>query len=485
VDIDTQAVEVTKLSLLLKVLEGENAETLGKSLRLFHERALPDLGENIKCGNSLIGPDFYEGKQLSLLDDEERYRINVFQWEVEFSEVFKGRNTGFDAVIGNPPWISLTGKFGAKLYPRSDIEYLIRKFAGNTYMPNMYEYFVAQGLNLLAVGGYFGYIVPDRLGFNSQFLNLRSRILNQTQIISLLYKAPFPSITADTLIFVLHRSESIDPTFSVEIGEYGCELLQISQLEFAQDPAYSFQYYDSVSAMRLVRKVEHSPDVVPLSSICESTSGFGGKSKLITHDKANSTQIKTLKGDSIHRYSLKKIYWFDFKKENITGRTTDEAKLGARPKILLRKTGDRILATLDDSGIFPEQSLYFLFNNRSVLDFKYLLGILNSALMTFYYRNQLITNRRSIAQLKKVHLDVIPIRSIDFSDPTDKAQHDRMVELVETMLKLHKQLTAVKTSHEKTAIQRQIDATDQQIDQSVYESYSLTDEEIEIVEDES
>jgi len=103
VDIDPQAVEVTKLSLLLKVLEGENEETLGKSLRLFHERALPDLADNIKCGNSLIGPDFYETQQLSLLDDEERYRINAFDWDAEFPAIMNGG--GFDAVIGNPPYI--------------------------------------------------------------------------------------------------------------------------------------------------------------------------------------------------------------------------------------------------------------------------------------------------------------------------------------------------------------------------------------------
>ncbi len=100
VDIDPQAVEVTKLSLLLKVLEGESDETLSKQLKLFQERALPDLGNNIKCGNSLIGPDFYDtsvGTLLSLgkggqggltailfLDDEERYRINVFDWNAEF-----------------------------------------------------------------------------------------------------------------------------------------------------------------------------------------------------------------------------------------------------------------------------------------------------------------------------------------------------------------------------------------------------------------
>jgi type II restriction/modification system DNA methylase subunit YeeA len=75
VDIDAQAVEVTKLSLLLKVLEDENAETIGKQLALFQERALPDLGNNIKCGNSLIGPDFYEGQQMSFLDEEEMYRF--------------------------------------------------------------------------------------------------------------------------------------------------------------------------------------------------------------------------------------------------------------------------------------------------------------------------------------------------------------------------------------------------------------------------
>jgi len=101
VDIDPQAVEVTKLSLLLKVLEGENEQTLAKYLKLFHERALPDLGDNIKCGNSLIGSDFYEGKQMSLLDEEERYRINAFDWEAEFPDIMNAG--GFDAVIGNPP----------------------------------------------------------------------------------------------------------------------------------------------------------------------------------------------------------------------------------------------------------------------------------------------------------------------------------------------------------------------------------------------
>ena len=103
VDIDPQAVEVTKLSLSLKVLEGESQESIGAQLGLFKERALPDLGKNIQCGNSLIGPDYFEGNMFP--DEEDRYRVNVFNWQAAFPQVFI--SGGFDAVIGNPPYIRM------------------------------------------------------------------------------------------------------------------------------------------------------------------------------------------------------------------------------------------------------------------------------------------------------------------------------------------------------------------------------------------
>ena len=80
------------------------------------------------------------------------------------------------------------------------------------------------------------------------------------------------------------------------------------------------------------------------------------------------------------------------------------------------------------------------------------------------------------------YLMEIPIRTINFSDPADKARHDKMVALVERMLALHKQKADVKTDHEKNLIERQIEATDKQIDALVYELYGLTEEEIKIVE---
>ena len=103
VDIDPQAVEVTKLSLLMKVLEGENEQTIQPFLRLFHQRALPDLGDNIKCGNSLIGPDFYQQRSLLAMSDDEKLRVNVFDWDSELPKIMK--SGGFDVVMGNPPYI--------------------------------------------------------------------------------------------------------------------------------------------------------------------------------------------------------------------------------------------------------------------------------------------------------------------------------------------------------------------------------------------
>ena len=68
-DIDAQAVEVTKLSLLMEVLEGEKGDALASQMNLFHIRALPDLGNNIKCGNSIIDPRVYANKQGTFFSD--------------------------------------------------------------------------------------------------------------------------------------------------------------------------------------------------------------------------------------------------------------------------------------------------------------------------------------------------------------------------------------------------------------------------------
>ncbi len=176
-------------------------------------------------------------------------------------------------------------------------------------------------------------------------------------------------------------------------------------------------------------------------------------------------------------------------------------ELFAAPKIMVRDVvGDRgLIGALDESGLYADYSAicFTLKNNlrhvssrnlrwpeselraSAPYSLPYLLGLLNSVLLNFIFRSSIGGGLHVYPE----NIRQLPIRTIDFSDPEDEARHDKMVELVQTMLDLHKQLAAAKTSHEKTTLQRQITATDQQIDQLVYELYGLTHEGIRIVEE--
>jgi len=160
VDIDAQAVETTKLSLLLKVLEGETAESIDAQLSFLRERALPDLSANIKCGNSLIGPDFYDDQQLGLagLGEEERYRINVFDWEAEFPEILgkavPEEKRGFDAVIGNPPYVRQEALSEFK-------QYFAAAYSSYQGTADLYVYFIERGIRVLRPSGLFSFIVSS------------------------------------------------------------------------------------------------------------------------------------------------------------------------------------------------------------------------------------------------------------------------------------------------------------------------------------
>ena len=469
VDIDAQAVEVTKLSLLLKVLEEETGQ-----LTLGFERVLPNLDENIKCGNSLIGWDYFQGQLLP--DEKEKERINPFDWQSEFTQVFS--EGGFTAVIGNPPWISLSGKFGAGICTYDELSYLVSKYNGNTYMPNIYEYFVRKGFDLLRPNGFFSFIVPDRLGFNKQFVELRKYFVSNGKLINLIYKTPFPGVTADTLIFVVQNSNSTE-NHTINISEFNKDSIQYRQSDISILSNFVFSYFENRQIQSLINTIE-SRCQYKLKDVCETTSGFGGKSNLMSKMRTNEKQILTVKGESIGRYQFHHHFYFNFERKNITGRTTDVRKLGAKPKILLRKTGLHIIATFDDTGIFPEQSLYFLFNAKIPINFYYLLGILNSKLLDTYYSAKSLTNKQSIAQVKKVDLDKLPIFVVNSNNAEEVNKHDQIVVLVQKMLALNNQNSL--TPREQEFVKRQIDATDAEIDRLVYEIYDLSDDDIEIIE---
>jgi type I restriction-modification system DNA methylase subunit len=172
VDIDPQAVEVTKLSLLLKVLEDLNGQ-----LTLGMDRLLPDLGNNIKCGNSLVGEDYFEGKLMA--EQEERNRVNPFDWEDAFPEVFA--QEGFDAVIGNPPYIRIQAM---QEWAAEQVEYFKRKYkAASKGNYDIYVVFIEKALSLLNEKGKMGFILPHKF-FNAQYGEPARDLISQGKHIS-------------------------------------------------------------------------------------------------------------------------------------------------------------------------------------------------------------------------------------------------------------------------------------------------------------
>jgi len=210
VDIDAQAVETTKLSLLLKVLEGETSDTIESQLSFLHERALPDLADNIKCGNSLIGPDFYDDQQLGLagVGEEERYRINVFDWETEFSEILgkavPEEKRGFDAVIGNPPYV----KEYTNREPFVQLAHCSRSCYYEGKMDLWYA-FACLSLDLLRSGGLHSFIATNNWTTSAGASILRSKILSEAQILSYLDFGGlmvFTTASIQTMVYVVQKA---------------------------------------------------------------------------------------------------------------------------------------------------------------------------------------------------------------------------------------------------------------------------------------
>lgn len=456
VDLDKQAVEIARLNLLLRTLT-ERGE-------------LEMLENNIQRGNSLISGTEEELKNYFGKNWKDK---EPFNWEDKFPNIMA--NGGFDVVIGNPPWVSLSGKHKSLDLSQQELQYLSDTFHSSTYAPNLYEVFIWRALGLLKDGGLFSFIVPDRLATNQQFTKLREHILQNFTVERLLFRYPFPGVIADTMILVIRKAKPKDN--SIEIIDYPSQkVTKILQRTFSSSFDHSLFFIESKLA-EIFHKIASNKDVRNLSAIAKSTSGCGAKSELLHKKRISPAQIKVIKGENIGRYDNRGFFWFDFKDENLSGRTRDEDKLGTKEKILIRKTGSDIIATFDDSGTYPEQSLYFVYGTgRNTLLF--ILAVLNSRLINVYYRNFAVTNRDTTPQLKNIDLDKFPIVVA-----TNELQENTLVTLANKMLELNKKLQkAQKGLDEWHDIQKQIEQTDKKIDTLVYDLYELTEAERRIVE---
>ena len=555
VDIDAQAVEVTKLSLLLKVLEGENQDTLERQIKLFKERALPDLGSNIKCGNSLIGPDFYQGKQMSLLDSEEAYRINAFDWEKEFPEIMK--RGGFDAVIGNPPYIRIQTM---KEWAPSEVE-IYKKYYASASKGNydIYVVFVERSLGLLNKSGRLGFILPHKF-FNAQYGEPLRALLSKgkhlaevihfgdqqvfagaTNYTCLLFldkagskqchfikvddltawringestegKLPATKITPSEWNFTVGKGAGLFEKLSkmpVKLGDIAGRIFQ--GLVTGADPVFILSDHSKgkylSEATQQLHRIE--PDLMhPLCKgslnirryhVSELTKSIlfpykyvQGKAELLTAKELAESYphaweyllVNRAALESRERGKWKHNRWYAF------GRSQNLSEMEQK-KILTPSIAKSASFTLDSTDFY-----YFVGSGGGggggygitlkpdeQMAHEYILGLLNSKLLDVFLKSFSSPFSGGYYAYNRQYIEQLPIRVINLSDPGDKAHHDRMVKLAEQMLSVRMQLERAKSPDEKIRIQRQIDATDQQIDHLVYELYGLTEKERQIIEE--
>lgn len=530
VDIDRQAVEVTKLSLLLKVLEGENDETISKQLKLFQERALPDLGKNIKCGNSLIGWDILEDNPN--LTQEEIERINPFDWDKEFPEVFQ--RGGFNVVIGNPPYVRQEALSEFKGYFQK--HYTV--YQGTA---DLYTYFMERGVSFLKEGGFFSYIVANKWMRANYGLPLR-RWLKEQCIEEIIDFGDLPVFQGATTYPCIIRIIKKAPQESFEVT-------QVKTLDFQNLGDYVKENHYSINQSALDDKgwsmaddrtqallAKISSKGVPLGEYVGRKIYRGiltglneafvidkaTREKLIADDPMSAELIKpflagrdikryeqpvsdkylifTRHGANIDDYPAIKQYLSQFKDrlmpkpKDWKGEVWNGRKPGAyqwyeiqdtidyyeefeKPKIIIPAIVRAASYAYDKSAIYSNDKTSII-----PTDDLYLLGIINSKLADIVIHSISSTKQGGYFEYKPMYVSKIPIRTIDITDTTNVTRHDRIISLVDLMLSLHKQLQEARTPQDQTRLQRQIEATDRQIDVLVYELYGLTEEEIKIVE---
>jgi hypothetical protein len=486
VDIDSQAVEVTKLSLLLKVLEGENQETLKKQLKMWHERALPDLGRNIKCGNSLIGPD-YSSDQL-LPDDDEMRRVNPFDWKAEFSEIMKAG--GFDAVIGNPPYVRPHN------ISAQEKEYFWTHYRTFTHKSDLYCCFIERSLSLIRCGGLFSYIVSHGWLRLHSFQELRRYLLEHaklTKLVELPFKV-FAEADVTTGVFVLEKGTAPKGhKIEVVLGEREGAIASfhvtktIPQQIFRATFQNVFDLSISPETEAIKDQMRTGPRIGDYFDIC-----FGLKTaddtKFLHKSKGLHREDRPLlRGDDIKRYTMhykNEYVWYvpDKMRQNRKTARPGEPRRFEQPKVLVKDTSADFGCTFDDENFYVKDVLIVIpkSDQQNRFDLPFIAGVLNSRLMFFYYRTTFET-----LHVQNEELASLPLPRLDFDAKTDRARHDKLVQLVERMLDLHMRLAMAKAPDDKTKLQRQIDATDREIDRLVYDLYGLTEDEIAIVESHS
>jgi len=545
VDIDRQAVETTKLSLLLKALEGENDTTLSRQMTLFHERALPNLSDNIKCGNSLIASDFS-------MVPEDLVRVHAFDWPAQFPDAMKAG--GFDAIVGNPPYrreldykhlldqIAL-GDFGRKYRsPRMDLWY----------------YFVHRGLEILKPSGLLSFIVNaywtsgtgaekliaalrDLAHLDEVFFFGKLKVFQNVSGQHMVLRVSNGSSPKPTLVKLVRPSEetTAEPfvlgTGHVEaFDKTGNELFRHGKVDLQPCASGLMAKIEEGTPIEKLGKVRQGIAENPASINRKTNESFGGRWQVgegvFTLRPAELSRLRLSKGEQallrpyhdlsdlgrflladrpslsliystrntcpdIARYPrlhahLKRFRQIMEKRRETQNRANSwwhlhwprDENVWQTPKIVALQMAKRPSFAVARRAVYVPFSVNVFVPNPEISeDLNYFAGLMNSKLLWSWYSHY--AKRRGVGlEINGNVLERTPIRRINFANAGDKARHDKLVLLVEKMLALMPKLRGATSESEKATLQNAVTTTDAEIDRLVYELYGLTEEEIKIVE---
>jgi type I restriction-modification system DNA methylase subunit len=394
---------------------------------------------------------------------------------------------GFDIVIANPPYVS----FGLRGVGKADDEWVkkLRSIYPNSaeYKLSIYAIFMDKGAQLLQSHGILSYITPDSFLLGRYFSKLRKHILKTCRIIKILmFEKDFwkSGTVGRPVITLLEREPNTDllkrnmPFYSLyhSLDDFNAGTVRTfsySQEYFTTTPHNRFRLFFDENEKSLVDKVQvGSKSLSVFVTFASGLIGKKGKNEIISREKkGQGWHPGLLSGSEIKKYIVNY-------EGNFIRFDTKVLKSGFKdanyfePKILLRQTGDSLVAAYDDNNLLCLNNLHVGNLKDKKCSLKYILALLNSTLLSYYYRIISLETGRTMAQTDIETIELLPIK-VPFSDIQNK-----IVYLVEQILSLTKDEDYL----ENSAKQAKVKEYEHQIDQMVYKLYGLTPEEREIIE---
>ena len=484
VDIDGQAVEVAQLSLYLKLLDEETTVSAKQYLLEFAHTArmkkiLPDLSRNVVCGNSLVGRDILKGRFFSTEDEK---TLRPMDFAEEFREVMN--RGGFDAVVGNPPYVLLQ-----VLQRRQVFDYISAHYRAAKYKIDTYHVFLERALALTKAGGRVGYITPNSFLRNKHARELRRLILEESdvELLRLFFYQVFCAASVDTSVVVLQRAERPEEGNRVAVllsqtPEDTTEMRWQPQKVWRDQPENQFSIPGVSGSEHLEEKMRDRS--IPLGQF--ATAYFGiqtfDRERFVKRREVAKRFKPVIDGTHINRYALQASDEFvDFRRSAI--KSGGNPNVYEQPRVGVRQIGRTPIATFLPAGLYTLNTVYNIFITKpTAYDLKFILGIVCSKALCWYWLRSFFDQKKTFPKIKKDAILSIPVPRIDFSNDTERKKHDEIVAMVEQMLFAKKALNEARADADKTLYERTCEALDSQIDRLVYDLYGLTDQEVAIIE---